>query len=299
MILTNRFNLPQPIAKAVANDPYTKGDADISATSLIGPARKRVLEHRHADEITEDVSERLFALIGQVTHGILERADEEALTEKRLFIKRHGWTISGAFDRLIIADGLVQDYKVTSTYALKDGPKPEWVAQQNIYALMLFAHGYAVSNLEVVVIFRDWQKSKARHSPDYPQLPAMVYKIPRWQTDVTEDYIKQRILTHQDAEKTLPRCTPEERWERPAIYKVQREGNTRARSRHETWDEANAAIEADAHKDREKRPLHIIEEPAYAKRCHDGWCPAALFCDQAKALAKQQIGGEIAQALRR
>lgn len=100
MKLTNRLNLPRSIEQAVRNDRYSRGDAHISVTGMIAPARKRALEAAHADEITEDVSERIWALMGQIAHGILARADEDpAITEERLFIERHGWRISGSFDR--------------------------------------------------------------------------------------------------------------------------------------------------------------------------------------------------------
>ncbi len=300
MRLTNRHNLPQPIVAAVANDPYNKGPADISVTSLIGPARKRQLEMRHADEITEDVAERLYALIGQIGHGILERADTTGWTEQRLFIRRHGWTISGQFDRLVLYEGELSDYKFTSTYAIRDGLKADWTPQQNMYALMLREHGHYVARLQIVVLLRDWQKSKARHSPDYPQLPVAILPAEMWSADQTEGYITSRLMAHGKAQTELPECSPDERWERPGCFKLIRPGNTKATSRHATREEAEAARAEDMAVDRKKPlpPLEIEEEAAYSVRCLDGWCPAAPFCEQAKALAKEQVGGALMQTLR-
>jgi hypothetical protein len=51
MKLTNRLNLPSSIYNAVAHDPYSRGDAHISVTGLIGPARKRMLEITHGDSV--------------------------------------------------------------------------------------------------------------------------------------------------------------------------------------------------------------------------------------------------------
>ncbi len=73
-MLTNVMGLPEAVVRAVANDPYTYGKAHISATSLYGAPRPRILRRRHADEIVEDVGDRLWALVGQIGHGILERA---------------------------------------------------------------------------------------------------------------------------------------------------------------------------------------------------------------------------------
>jgi hypothetical protein len=109
MKLTNKLNLPKSIENAVRNDPYTRGNAHISVTTLIGPARIRQLMIKHADEIEEDVSDRIWALLGQVTHGILERADDDSFTEERLFIQRHGWRISGSFDRYCLDEIVVDE----------------------------------------------------------------------------------------------------------------------------------------------------------------------------------------------
>ena len=37
MILTNEYGAPDAFVKAIEGDPYTKGDADFSATELLKP----------------------------------------------------------------------------------------------------------------------------------------------------------------------------------------------------------------------------------------------------------------------
>lgn len=282
MILTNRLNLPRSIENAVRRDPYTRGNAHISVTGLIGPARKRAIETAHADEITEDVSERIWALMGQITHGILEKADDQAMTEERLFIERHGWRISGQFDRYVLEDELLQDYKLTSSYAIKEGVKPEWTAQENIYALMLREHGYEVSGLEVVAILRDWQKAKAKHDEHYPQQPAVIFKVEVWPAERIEAYIKERLMAHGWAQHELPECTSEERWERPAVYVIQKKGNSRATSVHATQEAAEAALATLT----PAASYSIVERPAEQRRCQD-YCPALPFCEQGQRLLKE------------
>lgn len=283
MILTNKLNLPKSIAQAVANDPYTKGDANISVSQLIGPARKRALEIRHANELTEDVADRIWSLMGQIAHGILERADHEAWTEERLYITRHGWRISGQFDRVLLEnDGLLQDYKVTSTYSVKDGkPKDEWIAQANLYALMLREHGYRVERAQVVAVLRDWQKSKAKHDAGYPQAPCVVVDIPMWTAPEGEMYIVERLQAHGGAQHALPQCTPQERWERPAVWALRKETNKKATSLHDTEEEAETAKAA--HKDGDK--MLVEHRKGESIRCQD-YCGAAPLCDQWKELNK-------------
>ena len=83
MLITNNEALPQPIVDAVTKDPYSRGDSDISVTQLLQPARKVVLEKKHDHEMVVDAADRLFALLGQIGHGILERAANSGIVEKR------------------------------------------------------------------------------------------------------------------------------------------------------------------------------------------------------------------------
>lgn len=278
MKLTNRLNLPSSIVNAVARDPYHRGDAHISVTALIGPARKRILEIVHGDELSDDVADRIWSLMGQITHGILERNDSDGLTEERLFIERHGWRLSGQFDRVLVEDNLLQDYKMTSTYTIRDGAKPEWEAQANLYALMLREHGYPIERAQIVVILRDYQKSKAQHDPGYPQAPVVVMDVPLWPMEQVEAYIMARLTAHANAQHVLPLCSAEERWERPAKYALVKEGNKRATSLHDTMESAQVALASAG-----KGAYRIDTRPAEQIRCRD-YCAAAPVCQQWAAL---------------
>jgi len=289
-ILTNKLGLPRSIENAVRRDPYSFGNANISVTGLIDSARKRALEIKHKDEITEDVADRIWSLMGQVLHGVLERADDEAVTEKRLFIERHGWIISGAFDRLLLEGQALQDYKSTSTYALKDGPKPGWVAQLNIYALMIREDMDAtVNRLQVVVVFRDWQKSKAKHAPDlYPQSPVGVFDIPMWTAEQTEAYITERLMAHGHAQHQLPECTAEERWARPPVYALWKDGNVKATKLfNDLSDAERAMMEAKVKNGKAEYRIETIAEQNV--RCED-FCPAAPHCEQWRKLSTNSLG---------
>jgi hypothetical protein len=85
---SNNYDLPEPIVRAVIFDPYTKGDSDFSATGLAKPARAGALEIKHADEITEDVSDRLWSLLGQLGHLLLERAYQKDIWDILERLKR-------------------------------------------------------------------------------------------------------------------------------------------------------------------------------------------------------------------
>ena len=67
MQLTNRLNLPYALVAAIANDSYV-GGGDISVTKLIDSPQIRTLGRKYNDSIVVDVSERIWALMGQAVH---------------------------------------------------------------------------------------------------------------------------------------------------------------------------------------------------------------------------------------
>ena len=285
MKYTNKMNLPESIARAVQNDTYSKGSADISVTGMIGPARKRQLEADNYHDLETDVADRVWSLYGQIVHAILERADledDQVISERRLYIERHGWTLSGQFDRLILAGKTtLQDYKFTSVYAAKE-VKPEYEAQGNLYRLMLQEHGYPVDKIEVVCVLRDWSKVQARTKgpENYPQKAVVVLDVPVWSKEKTEAYITERLTIHGNAQTNLPECTPEETWQSDTVWKVKKKGNktaVRGHAHHKTEQEAHDGAAA---LKRETGKEHMVEfHQGESKRCID-YCEAAPFCDQ-------------------
>lgn len=76
--LTNKKNLNEAIVSAVQKNWYGGAgeERDYSVTQLLNPPKIYHLMNRHADKIEEDVSERIFMLMGSAMHVILERANE-------------------------------------------------------------------------------------------------------------------------------------------------------------------------------------------------------------------------------
>lgn len=202
----------ETLSRALTNDPYDKGDSEFSITELIAPARARVLRHIHRDEIIEDVSDRLWSLYGQVTHGVLERAAGGALVEKRFFTVVNGVKISAQIDSLCLEDFALRDWKFTSAYGFTKGKgvKTDWVQQLNGQAFILEQNGYTVHSLAVVALLRDWLKSKAKYDKTYPQSPIVEATIEKWDHEETGRFLADRIYAHQQAQVELPECTSEE-----------------------------------------------------------------------------------------
>lgn len=274
--LTNKLGLPAPIVRAVSNDPYDRGRSDFTVTQLVGPPRLRVLRKRHAHEITEDAADRIYSLVGQSVHTILERAAMEgALAEKRLYMIVDGLTIGGQLDHYVFVDGTLSDYKVTSIWA--DLNKPDWLMQLNFLALLLQENGHAVRKLEIAAIYRDWSKVRAKADPDYPQLPVALAPFPLWTQAEASDMLRQRIAVHLAAEVVLPDCTDEERWLRDAQWAVTKPGAKRASAVFPI----KGMAEADA---KNRGAAYIVEHrPGVNVRC-ESYCPAADWCEQWQGL---------------
>ncbi len=275
MHVTNELDLPAAVVQAVANDPYPHGQVgDISATALIDAPRIRILRRRHADEIVEDASERIWSLLGQAVHTILERAEPSAVTERRLFADVGGWRVSGQFDRAVLdhGAGLLQDYKVTSAWAVVDGLKPEWERQLNVLRYLAEANGYTIRALQIVAVLRDWSRSRAGQGQGYPAQPVQVLDVPLWDDDTLEAYVHDRVRVHQAAESgEPPQCTAHERWQRPTTYAVMRKGRKSAIRVYED----RAAAERRA----EDEGGYVEVRVGRAVRC-EAYCPVRAFCEQ-------------------
>ena len=281
MKLTNKNGLPQPIVDAVSNHEYTGGGSGtISVTTLIDSPLIAHLKRVHDAEIEEDVSDRIYALMGSAIHGILEKADTTAITEKRLTIDVDGVKISGQLDRLaLISDkggvaGCLQDYKVCSIWEYIYGLKKDRENQLNVYAYILRQHGYKVARLQIVQIFRDWMKTKAINDSNYPQTQVAVVNVPLWQEEKQLAYIKERIAAHMALE--VPECTREEKWQSDDTYAVMKEGRKTALRVLNNMDDAERWMTDNV--EPEKASKHsIVRRPGTAKRCMM-YCQVSPFC---------------------
>lgn len=222
MKYTNKLLLPEALFRAISNDPYSKGDSDFSVTELLKPPRAKALEIKHAEELVEDVSTRIWSLLGQTTHAILERgAAPGDLIEQRFSSIFLGKTLSGQID-LLSSDGTLYDYKVVKTYPFTvkggSGQKPEWIAQLNMQLELLRLNGKDAKSLKIVGILRDYDKrclDTGNHKyfmAGYPKSEIALIDIPLWDRDKTKKFINDRIQAHLNARLELPQCTPAETW---------------------------------------------------------------------------------------
>jgi hypothetical protein len=273
---TNYYSLPEPIVSALTQDWYYS-PGRISVTGLLKSPRQLQLERRYADRITEDVSDRIWLLLGNAVHDVLERADtENSLQEESLSTEILGWKVAGRAD-LWEEPGILSDFKITSVWAGINGMKPEHEAQLNMYAQLYRQAGFPVEQVQVVAILRDWSKGRARQGGNYPPCAVQVIPGKLWNPDDVIEFMFERVHLHQRGEKLpdheLWECTPEERWEQPAKYAVMKKGRKSAVRLLDTEDEALAMIRA-------KGKGHYLEvRPGRSVKCEE-YCSVNFACSQ-------------------
>lgn len=262
MKLTNKMGLPEPLVNAVKNQAYSPGSSDITVTTLIQPPLIRKLRKQYDSEIEEDASDRIWALIGSATHGILENAfkGSTARVEERVYATLLGWKLGGQFD--VLEGSTLSDYKITSVYSA-DG-KIEWEQQLNVLRWLLHKNNTQVDKLQIIAIFRDWSKHGIKKNPDYPPSQVGVINIPVWTLEETEAYVKERIALHQLEEP--PMCNDEERWTTPEQWALMKKGGKRAIKLYPSQE--GVILTPDQYWE---------HRPATHKRCED-YCSVSKFC---------------------
>jgi hypothetical protein len=289
MKITNHNNLPNAIKRAVENDPYDSSGSDISTTRLIAPPRIRILEKRNWDLLEEDVADRIWSLLGQSVHHIIERSARKGETvEKRLFYKDDGitnsWTLSGQFDYLD-KDGKLMDFKVTSAWSALDAMakgKDEWEQQLNVLDFLCKKNKEKeelidVKSLSIVAILRDWSINKAERDDNYPKQQAMIIPIRKWTDQEQEDFIRERIKLHQESETLdkLPLCTPKERWRKEDVFAVMKDGRKSALRLLPNKEQAQQYLKD--HNMVENKGCSIVHRLGQDVRCAN-YCKVNSFC---------------------
>lgn len=290
MRITNKYNLPDAIVRAVKNDGYSKGDSDYSVSDLITPPRVLALKRKHRDELEEDASDRVWSLFGQAVHHIAERANVEDIAEKRWDHIVLGKKVSGGLDnlKLKLSEGTLSDYKVSTVSKFSFSDFKDWEEQLNCYAQLLRWNRILVKRIEVVGFTRDHRPREAESArllnKPYPQ-KAFTKELPLWDESKAIGFINERVSKHEQAKQQLPKCSAQDRWARADTFAVKKYGQKNAVSGH-----SNYASEETA-----KKVIDALGKNHYLEhrlgrniRC-ENYCAASKFCEQFKELSKAPL----------
>jgi len=307
----NGHNVPLSMAVFLAHDDYDYEENTISATKLIKPLRQIILADRvPANDALVDISGLVKSRMGQAIHDAIERVwlnhkdtalaalgyparviekvrvnpDFDTLEEDyipvyveiRSYKEVRGYQLSGKFD--IVADGRVEDFKSTSTFAWNSDSKTlDYKLQGSIYR-WLNPKIITQDQMAINFLFTDWQQARAANDPTYPQTAAPQKLIPLLSLEETDNYINGKLSQYErlkDApQEELPLCTDDELWRKPPQWKYYKnpEKTARATKNFDNKQDAYLRLAKDGGKGL------VIEKGGEVMACK--YCPAFPICTQ-------------------
>ena len=241
---------------------YSKEENYISATALLKPIRQIVLASRVNPETQSmDVIDMLKTSLGHAIHDSIEKAwtrgAERALRmlgypqqvrdrlrinptaavlqsdpdiipvyleqrqTKEIDVSGVTYKVGGKFD--IVTEGLLQDFKSTSTYVWVKGSRDDEHRLQGSIYRWLNPDKITEDYIRINYIFTDWNRGEAKRNPNYPPHAVMHKDIKLMSPRDTEDWVRSRIaeiIKYQGAkEEHVPECTDEELWRSDPVFK--------------------------------------------------------------------------------
>jgi hypothetical protein len=250
------------------------------------------LKRRHQGEADEDVADRVWAIFGTAVHDVLRRAQgtEDQLQENWLSVPIVGdYELSGIFDLYDDSTGTVTDYKTAGTIKWLKREFDDYRQQVLAYCWMLRENGFDARNGEVVMLLRDWSKSKARFDKDYPkhQVQKVSWSFEDSDFEAIEGHIMRwfAAVTQQEklSDEKLEPCSPDQRWHRDDKWAVKKEGRKTA---VRVYDNKNDAYQRAAGENRQagKDDLFYVEFREGEDTKCSGYCPVAQFCPHGRRI---------------
>ena len=195
--------------------------------------------------------------------------------EQRRTVKvNETYSLTGQYDFNFC--GQLEDFKNTKTYALTMGVNDDYYTKQGSCYRYLFPEQLTQDTTQITFLFSDWMASRVG-APDYPSAPIDYKKFPLMTPLQTETFIVDKfdeIDRFKDvAEPDLPKCTSEDLWEEPTVWKYYSNPDNKGRA----TKNFNSGIEAAAHL-QAKGKGEVVEVQGKIKAC--AYCKAFPLCTQ-------------------
>lgn len=290
MKITNNYNLPDAIVKALQSD-YQYKPYQFSVTTILSGIKSFLLAKRHQNEIEMDASEGINMLLGTAVHNIFEgHENEDEVAEDYIKIKVNDlYSLSGRFDLYNLKTEEITDYKTCSIWKIKFKDYKDWKQQLLIYGWMLRKLGLKVKNAKITALIKNWKKTElklARQKGEYyPETPIINVPFEFTEEDYVEieKWIVNRFNEIQNAEMLvdddIPICSEEERWYSGDKYAVMKGNNKRAIRVFDTEAEAKEFEKNDD-------SYWIDVRKGRNTKCED-YCNACEFCNYYKQYVEE------------
>ena len=290
MKITNNYNLPDAIVKALQSD-YQYKPYQFSVTTILSGIKSFLLAKRHQNEIEMDASEGINMLLGTAVHNIFEgHENEDEVAEDYIKIKVNDlYSLSGRFDLYNLKTEEITDYKTCSIWKIKFKDYKDWKQQLLIYGWMLRKLGLKVKNSKITALIKDWKKTELKLAKQkgeyYPETPIINVPFDFTEEDYVEieKWIVNRFNEIQNAEMLvdddIPICSEEERWYSGDKYAIMKGNNKRAIRVFDT--------EAEAKEFEKNDDLYWIDvRKGRNTKCED-YCNACQFCNYYKKYVRE------------
>lgn len=236
------------------------------------------MEHRHWEELEDDVSNRCWQLFGTSVHKLLEESNPNAFTEEHFEFDVGGKTVTGQVDLYDMEEKCITDYKTASVWKVVYKSFDDWRRQGLVYAWLLKHEGLEVNKCRFVAMLRDWSVGEAKRKPDYPQSQIYEYTFDVTKADLVEigmfitKKVEEIVKAEGMSDDDIPACSEEERWAKPTTWAVMKEGRKTALKVCATLEEAND------YKDKAGAGCYIEKREGSSPRCED-YCLCREHCN--------------------
>ena len=290
------FDFITPVRDAVImhQKGYSNLGSDYSVTDLIAPPKIVQLRKRYGDLIPYGLpSDQLSSFIGTAIHNHFEKClwkfkasegdNSKYIIEKRLWDKFLDRKISGKFD--VYHDGVLYDFKNTSSWKWIFGDYHDWESQLNLYAYFIHLENLPVTALRILAIILDWDKNKVRER-GYPKEKIMQLDLSLWSVEKQYEFLIERLKALVSCEQlpahSLPDCTAKDMWEKETAYAIYHVSSERAKRVLPDEDACARWISADIAKKKTKLiDYKIVKRPGQRLRCEE-YCDVQGWCKQYK-----------------
>ena len=303
--------VPLSLQVFLANDSYDHNSDPtvISVTSLIKPVRQLILSSRlNHEESSVDLTQMVASRLGTAIHDGIEKSwskYKEAMTvlgypqkvidrvvinkpvdqiteedfpiyfEQRTERKVGKYTVSGKFD--FVENGMVEDFKTTSTFTFMNGKNDEkYRLQLSIYR-WLNPKMITDDRGAIQFIFTDWSAIKAQSDPKYPQSRIQRKYFDLLSLTETSNYITKKIrdieFYFNTEESSIPECSDEDLWRSDPVFKYYKDPTKTARSTKNFDNKQDAYTHLAIMK-----VGTVIEKPGSVTSCR--YCSAFSLCTQ-------------------
>jgi hypothetical protein len=234
---TNNTGLSLFAQVFLGTDYYSRGNADVSVTTLIKPTRQVILAGRvPPGDLIIDVEAQIANRIGAAIHDGHERAWKRPIeevrktlmelgspprvaskvlvnpsqeeidavpgcipcyTEVRFFKRIAGVMVSGQAD--FIGGGVVEDLKNTGSFKYMNTDGEDYVKQGSMYKL-LAPHIITKDHMNVTFNITDWSRMMSRTlgAKGYPPHRMLTKRYELWDAGTTEEWAGERIRLLQE-----------------------------------------------------------------------------------------------------